>query len=107
MAAAVTCSVQNCNVDETSDQLFPFPKYKKIRELWENAVNMENWKATKTARMCANHFEKNCFETEFQVLKSMNGNFQTTLRLKKDAVPTIFKRRSTRIQQVRMQLCYD
>lgn len=57
-----------------------FPKDEERKKLWEVKIHRENFKATKSSRVCSKHFTPDCFDTE-----KFGGTW-----LKKNAVPTIF-----------------
>ncbi|GBM77303.1 hypothetical protein AVEN_13350-1 [Araneus ventricosus] len=57
-----------------------FPKDEERRKIWEINIRRENFKATKSSRLCSKHFSPDSFDRE-----KFGGTW-----LKKTAVPTVF-----------------
>ncbi|GBO09442.1 hypothetical protein AVEN_12250-1 [Araneus ventricosus] len=57
-----------------------FPKDEERRKIWEIKIRRENFKATKSSRLCSKHFSPDSFDRE-----KLGGTW-----LKKTAVPTVF-----------------
>ncbi|GBL72956.1 Ribitol-5-phosphate xylosyltransferase 1 [Araneus ventricosus] len=57
-----------------------FPKDEERRKIWEIKIRRENFKATKSSRLCSKHFSPDSFDRE-----KFGGTW-----LKKTAVPTVF-----------------
>ncbi|GBN37856.1 hypothetical protein AVEN_248900-1 [Araneus ventricosus] len=57
-----------------------FPKDEERRKIWEIKIRRENFKATKSSRLCSKHFSPDSFDIE-----KFGGTW-----LKKTAVPTVF-----------------
>ena len=74
--------------------VFHFPKDPTLRNSWIQHVERtrDGWNGpTMNSVVCSEHFSKNSFEDQDVLCKSLG--LKAKRRLKKDAVPTIFKRR--------------
>nr|CAH0100623.1 unnamed protein product [Daphnia galeata] len=81
-----------------------FPNDENVIDKWTQSLlsntfetgfsKMEDIKITKSSIICSDHFEKDCF---FQV--QGYDRFQNHRRLKKNAVPTIFKKKVNTLSQ--------
>ena len=106
----VHCSAYNCFEDSrrrvTSElsnsspknarrkTLFSFPKDPALRRRWIQNMRLANFEAKDHTRLCEKHFEDDQFEVSLKVLESMGMLGLKQLKLKKDAVPTVFDRGS-------------
>ena len=74
--------------------LFKFPKEEKIRKQWTLQVQRtrESWQPTDNSVLCSAHFEESCFEQRPLLKESLGFSVQQKLRLRPEAIPTIFKR---------------
>ncbi|XP_020284626.1 putative leucine-rich repeat-containing protein DDB_G0290503 isoform X2 [Pseudomyrmex gracilis] len=76
------CSAIGCNNrSERGYVMKCFPREPKLRQLWKERVNRADWEPSNNSFLCHMHFEPN------QWIITENGK----IRLKKDAVPSIFK----------------
>ena len=92
----VYCVAFNCKNGSFKNQpkqqkvaFFSFPEKNPLRQCWINKVRRKNWKPSKSSKLCSKHFEDSCFVQNLVVLESI-GWAATRLRLKQDAVPTVF-----------------
>jgi len=88
-AKKLRCVIPNCysrTKNAAKVQLFPFPTDRKLCRKWEKQAGIEYGPHK---RICQLHFNDGCFETNEENLDS-EGTPRNRLRLKKDAVPTIF-----------------
>lgn len=91
---AALCS--NTNSDGVS--LFTFPKDDSLATAWNREVKRTraDWVThTKHSVICSEHFERKCFEEGPMRRAEMGIPTARPLVLKKDAIPTIFKRPSS------------
>ncbi|KAJ8735065.1 hypothetical protein PYW08_014315 [Mythimna loreyi] len=63
-----------------------FPKDDKRRKLWIKAIRRKNWKANKSARLCAIHFKPEDYVEQ----NSYTGDENLRKRLKASAIPSLF-----------------
>nr|XP_014346373.1 PREDICTED: THAP domain-containing protein 10-like isoform X2 [Latimeria chalumnae] len=90
------CSAVGCKNGEGSGRsFFRFPKDKKMRKMWLAGVKKassqgkrENWSPKKYSVLCSDHFSRSAFVTDPEIFKSLG--LKRNLRLRPDAVPTIF-----------------
>ena len=83
------CVIPNCwarTKNAPKVQLFPFPTDRTLYRKWEKQAGIEYGPHK---RICQLHFNDGCFETNEENLDS-NGTPRKGLRLKKNAIPTIF-----------------
>ncbi|KAK4882664.1 hypothetical protein RN001_005983 [Aquatica leii] len=66
-----------------------FPKDPEKQNLWITALRSKDWCPSDSSTVCSLHFEEHCFD------RSLNN----IVRLKPDAVPTIFKSFPSYLQQ--------
>ena len=92
----VYCVAFNCKNGSFKNQpkqqkvaFFSFPEKNPLRQCWINKVRRKNWKPSKSSKLCSKHFEDSSFVQNLVVLESI-GWTATRLRLKQDAVPTVF-----------------
>lgn len=92
----VYCVAFNCKNGSSKNQskaekvgFFSFPAKNPLRQAWVDKVKRKDWNPSKRSKLCSAHFEACCFVQNPGVLKSL-GWRPTRLRLKKDAIPTIF-----------------
>ncbi|CAN8004666.1 unnamed protein product [Ixodes hexagonus] len=78
--------------DTTGLTLFHFPKDEGLCRLWEAAVRREDcYSGASRAWLCSEHFSEDCFDLSAQLRARFGfGGSQNKLKLKPDAVPTIF-----------------
>ena len=90
--AAFNCKNGSSKNHETQQKVsfFSFPENKRMRDIWIEKIRRKNWKPTKSSKLCSQHFESSCFVQNFEAMQSV-GWTAGRLRLKKDAVPTIFE----------------
>ena len=72
-------------------QTFPFPeegKAPQLRKMWIEQIGIEDWKPTKSSRVCQKHFREEDFVTE----KDAKGRTRKLLKLKPRARPTEYLR---------------
>ena len=80
--------------------IFHFPKDGSLRKKWTEQVKRTRteWKGpTVNSVLCSDHFSQDCFEVKNKMHESFG--FETTAKLKKDAVPTTFKRKLTEVEE--------
>ncbi|XP_019863897.1 PREDICTED: THAP domain-containing protein 10-like [Amphimedon queenslandica] len=91
------CVAYGCsNTSSKSISVFHFPKNDALRKKWTEQVKRTRaeWKGpTRNSVFCSEHFTQDCFEVGKRMCKSFG--LETTAKLKKDAVPTSFKRKLT------------
>ncbi|KAM7297013.1 zinc finger protein 883 [Ixodes scapularis] len=76
------CCVPLCKGSaKKGNRLFPFPRDKVRRKIWETQVQRDRWKVTNGSRICERHFEQDQFEQNRQDGRRL---------LKSSAVPTLF-----------------
>ena len=64
----------------------------KLLDKWLQNVNRDGYKPTKTATLCSEHFEPDCFEEDlYAKYMGRSPGKRPQFILKPDAVPTIFK----------------
>ena len=87
--------------ESESVQTFPFPTETRARNRWLRQCDLGK-NIGKNSRLCAKHFQKGCFLSPSENVDD-SGRPRTKLRLKDEAVPTIFsfgptqsKRRATK-----------
>ena len=100
----VLCAAYGCNTDSTVHRisLFNFPKKETDhlrRQAWINRLNRGQSATKKFApnqhsKLCAKHFEENQFLISKRFAEEIGFNEEFRLRLKPDAVPTIFEGRN-------------
>uniref|UniRef100_UPI00358E9A17 neuroblastoma breakpoint family member 19-like n=2 Tax=Myxine glutinosa TaxID=7769 RepID=UPI00358E9A17 len=77
--AAINCTNRQFGGCGRTFHLFPFGRPSLLQQ-WIHNVNRDKWTPSKKAVLCSHHFEVACFDRSGQ-----------TTRLRRDAVPTIFK----------------
>ncbi|XP_060085556.1 THAP domain-containing protein 5-like [Ylistrum balloti] len=91
----VQCVAINCtNRSGQRVSLFAFPKDDKLRNAWTVKLKRQDFVPTKHSRLCQIHFSPECFSKDPRISESI-GYEPKCLRLKTDAVPTIFDFSST------------
>ena len=96
-----TCCVPACNSGYRSNKngkkvaLFQFPINSELRDKWYRAIPRQNWKVSKSHKVCAQHFHESDFKTISTDTCSTRRKSRSTLKLqrvhlKPDAVPKIF-----------------
>ncbi|XP_076033984.1 THAP domain-containing protein 1-like isoform X1 [Oratosquilla oratoria] len=79
-----TCAALNCTnrrIGGCEQSFHSFPRSKpEIMKRWIVNLRRDNYKPSKYAVLCSNHFEEHCFDRTGQ-----------TVRLRDNAVPTLFK----------------
>ena len=92
----VYCAVVGCsNGSKSGKSFYSFPSKEKERARhyqWLSRVRCKrrNWKPTKFSKICSDHFAGNSFLVDPATFASVGFN-PGQMRLKKDAVPTIFQ----------------
>ena len=74
--------------------LFCFPKDPAFRRRCVQNMHLENFVVKDHSRLCEKHFEEDQFEVSPKVIESLGLKGKKKLKLKIDAVPTIFDRGS-------------
>lgn len=74
--------------------LFCFPKDPEFRRRWVQNMRLENFTVKDHSRLCERHFEENQFEVSPTIIESLGMTGKKKLKLKGDAIPTIFDRGS-------------
>ena len=77
---------------EKRTTFFTFPKDPTLRRIWVRNMRLENFVVKDHSRLCEKHFEEDQFEVSRSVIESLGWVGKKQLKLKKDAVPTIFDR---------------
>ena len=98
------CVAAGCsNTPSDHITLFKFPSDPKLREKWAKQVRRTraNWKPTKHSVVCSEHFTQDCFEADAAIAATLG--ISKKRRLKPDAVPTIFRRESSSMTEVRSE----
>lgn len=97
----VYCAAFNCTNGSSKNQpqqekvaFFSFPEKNPFRQSWIVKVKRKNWQPSKSSKLCSKHFEESCFEQNIALMESV-GCKPSRLRLKNDAVPTLFLYSST------------
>ena len=86
------CSAVGCNSKHGMGKgFFLFPKDQARRRAWTIRVSKKDFRPTKYSVLCSDHFEPQCFETPPSVYESLG--LKRNLRLKEDAIPSIFTHR--------------
>lgn len=81
------CAAIGCNNrSEKGYSMKCFPRDTQLRQVWKERVGRANWEPSKNSFLCHDHFEPD------QYVKTEHGR----MRLKRDAIPSIFKETSTR-----------
>ena len=86
------CVAAGCsNTNKDGFSLLLFPKDANLRKKWADQVKRTraNWMPTDHSVLCSKHFEDSCFEDSTRLSEAM-GMKKMKLRLKPNAVPTIF-----------------
>ena len=89
----VLCAVATCNTRSGRDKnvgLFHFPKNPAVRRAWIFKCQRKNYKPSKYARICEKHFVESDFVTSRSFAASIGYNRQFPLRLKPEAIPSVF-----------------
>lgn len=86
---AVGCS----NTHKDGVSLFKFPRDPHLCKRWTDQVKRTRaqWEPTEHSVLCSLHFEMHCFETDC-IISQSPGFSRRKMRLKVDAIPTIFRR---------------
>ena len=74
--------------------LFCFPKDPALRRRWVQNMRLENFVVKDHSRLCERHFEEDQFEVSPKLIESLGMIGKKQLKLKRDAIPTIFDRGS-------------
>ena len=77
-----------------------FPKDKTKRKIWTEKVRRANWNPSEYSRLCSDHFDSNSFVVPPQMALSIGYDLKL-VRLKSDAVPTIFQRVKSPVKRKR------
>ena len=92
------CAVDGCTTayhptqkrgPEKKFQLLSFPKSAKIKNLWVDRINRQNWQPSNSSCVCMKHF----LPTDFKFVPGdldTAGNERTKYRLKEEAVPSLY-----------------
>ena len=88
------CVAAGCsNTYKDNVSLFSFPRDPALRECWTKQVRRTcaGWSRPKVnSYLCSDHFSEDCFEKD--TLMTAKLGIQKHMKLKSDAVPTIFHR---------------
>ncbi|ENN70758.1 hypothetical protein HUJ04_001472 [Dendroctonus ponderosae] len=80
----ISCVAYGCNNEQNSRKIpfhtFPF-KRTEILKLWIQALGRDNWKPSKTSRICGQHF----LSSDYIIKPGLTANL-----LKPNAVPSVF-----------------
>ena len=94
----VYCLATHCKSSHGENKgFFLFPSDPHRRKLWVTKVNRQGfkpgqlWKPSQHSRLCSDHFEDSAFVVPPKMALSMGFDIKR-LRLKPDAIPTIFTR---------------
>ena len=102
------CAVDGCTTGynpshkrgtEKKCQLFNFPKSARIKNLWVDKINRQNWQPSYYSRVCLKHF----LPTDFKYVPGdldTSGHERTKYRLKEDALPTLHMKPSENTHKV-------
>jgi len=82
------CAYQCQNRDGSGKRFYKFPRSEKRKKVWVNMVNRKDWRPSKSSVLCSDHFSNEAFVTPPHIYASLN--LKRNLRLKPNAVPTIF-----------------
>ncbi|KAK3107158.1 hypothetical protein FSP39_008328 [Pinctada imbricata] len=86
----VMCSAFNCNTRPGQGlAMFHYPKDPRLRKLWIEKLKRKNFSPSNHGKLCEKHFVETDFVVSREFAKSI-GFDQKKLRLKDDAVPSIF-----------------
>ncbi|XP_072387136.1 THAP domain-containing protein 2-like [Diabrotica undecimpunctata] len=91
----LSCSALNCTQRQktgTDISFHGFPKDSSLQKKWIIAIRRENFKPTKSSKICSKHFTADSFIT---------SGWSSKKQLKKDAVPSIFDFPNILIKQVK------
>ncbi|KAG1670408.1 THAP domain-containing protein 10 [Nymphon striatum] len=82
--------------------VYKFPKSVPLRALWtkqvQHARTWANWAGpSRSSGLCSEHFEENCLEAQPNLMQKFELPVYRKKILKKDAVPSIFKRGESQI----------
>ena len=92
------CVAAGCsNTHKDGFSLFRFPKDPKLRKQWADQVRRtrDKWLGpSEHSVLCSGHFDVSCFEAKAKISESLGLSGKHRLRLKPDAVPTLFRRPS-------------
>lgn len=92
----VLCVAFGCNSRSDSDKVsfFQFPKDEKLRKIWIDKLNRGETSTKKFApthhKLCSKHFGEDQFKISPVFAENIGYGEKFRLRLKEDAVPTIF-----------------
>ena len=91
------CVAAGCNnTVDNGVSVYTFPKDEALKKKWTDQVKRtrDYWAgATVNSVLCSDHFTEDSFEESYNLHKSFG--LKKYRRLKKGAVPTIFKRKAT------------
>lgn len=85
--AAFNCTNKTGNREKIS--LFTFPKFPRLRKEWTLRLKRKDFVPTDYSRLCQVHFAPESFTKDPRIVSSIRYD-PKSLRLKPDAVPTIF-----------------
>ena len=88
------CVAYGCgNMNKDGFSLFSFPKNPSLKKQWTDQVRRtrDGWSGpAQYSFLCHCHFAESCFEADAAIATSLT--LKKRLKLKPDAVPTMFKR---------------
>ena len=88
------CVAAGCsNTYSDNVSLFKFPKDPVLRQKWVKNVQRTRaqWSGpSEYSVLCSQHFDSSCFEPDSELASQMG--MQKRIRLKDDAIPTLFER---------------
>lgn len=94
----VLCVAFGCNSRSEKDNVsfFQFPKDEKLKKLWIEKLNRgktttQQFAPTVHHKLCSKHFEDNQFKISPSLASNIGYECNFRLRLKDEAVPTIFE----------------
>ncbi|XP_075549761.1 uncharacterized protein LOC142583253 [Dermacentor variabilis] len=89
------CSAVGCQSEQSkksSVSFFRFPKDPVKRKAWEMNMGRKDWHASDASLLCSEHFMPDCYNEDLRLLAEFRIPVKK-LRLRPDAVPTVFAHR--------------
>jgi len=102
-ANMVFCAAFNCsNSSKSGLSFFSFPlKDGKRCKEWLRLMKRKDFTPTAASRLCSAHFSPQCYEQNLALLATLGDQFKPQkLRLKPDALPTIFNFERKTVEQI-------
>lgn len=88
------CCAYGCNNSGSLPGIsfFQFPKDDKRKKEWTCRINRDNFQPSSSSVLCSDHFSRDSYTYDQGLLRRLGVNSESyRLRLKPDAVPTIFE----------------